>query len=127
MLAVPLQAGAAASMAFCAAGHHAAAAAATHAHPAAQAHGHDGAHAHAATSEAAGAEANPADGPAEVAQPKAHKCSACASCCSAGAMLMTFASLPSPDQGATRFVMLVTAVAPFVADGQDRPPRRLLA
>ena len=54
------------------------------------------------------------------------KCSACASCCSLGAILSTAPAIPVTDSAATVFATVVTTVDAFAADGPDRPPRNLL-
>lgn len=57
----------------------------------------------------------------------AHKCSVCASCCSAGAILNTVPSVPTPEIAPVVFAPLVASVAPFAVPGPDRPPRGALA
>ena len=57
----------------------------------------------------------------------AHKCSACASCCSAGAILNTVPAEPLPELVAAVFARWVASVDPFAVDGPDRPPRPSLA
>ena len=59
----------------------------------------------------------------ESGHPAQHKCSACASCCSLGALLATVPVFPVTDPAATVFSTVVPAVVRFAADGPDRPPR----
>lgn len=135
VLAVPAQAAAAATMAFCGPNHHGGGQASVshqvvtgeHAHhgSAAQApHGHPGV----ATQSDVDAPAATA-GTADAAQGQAdkHKCSACASCCSAGAILSTVPTVPAADVSPTVFITVVPSVSAFAADGPDRPPRIFLA
>ena len=56
-----------------------------------------------------------------------HKCSACASCCSGGAMLNAMPQWLLPGTGATAFVAVVRAIEAVAAGGPDRPPRSLIA
>ena len=56
-----------------------------------------------------------------------HKCSACASCCSGGAMLNAMPQWLLPGTGATAFVAVVQAIEAVAAGGPDRPPRSLIA
>lgn len=56
-----------------------------------------------------------------------HKCSVCASCCSAAAIHDTVPKLPAVEPVAADFIALAPAVAPFATDGPDRPPRHVLA
>lgn len=132
VLAIPAQGVAAAGMAFCGPHHHGGGAAAqmqpgapaTHAH-------HDGAaeaqhdHPHAAAQVDKVSSASAAFDKASDAGK--HKCSACASCCSAGAILSSVLAVVSPLFAPT----VITAVAPsvdmFAADGPERPPRIVLA
>lgn len=55
------------------------------------------------------------------------KCSACASCCSLGAMLTTVPVIPVTDPAPTVFATVVPTVDAFAADGPDRPPRNVFA
>ncbi len=55
------------------------------------------------------------------------KCSACASCCSLGAILTTVPVIPATDSAPTVFATVVPTVDAFAADGPDRPPRNVLA
>lgn len=136
VLAVPAQAASAATMALCGPNHHGPvvaanalqrSAAATHEHVgsgAQSAHAH---HAPAAQADADGA--GPADSAAQAKAGHAdkQKCSACASCCSFGALLSTLQALPSPAPMVTVFATVVPSVDTFAADGPDRPPRISLA
>ena len=56
-----------------------------------------------------------------------HKCSACASCCSGGAILNAMPQWLPPETGATAFVAVVRAIEAVAAGGPDRPPRSLIA
>jgi len=55
------------------------------------------------------------------------KCSACASCCSLGAILNTVPVIPVADSAPTVFATVMPTVDAFAADGPDRPPRNILA
>ena len=134
VLAVPAQAAAAATMAFCGPNHHGGAAGqmqavmvAEHAHHdvnAATDHMHDHA-ADPADEDSSDAPASMA--PAKVGDASKHTCSACASCCSVGAILSSVLTVPAPDFTPTVFSALVASVDTFAADGPDRPPRLVLA
>lgn len=54
------------------------------------------------------------------------KCSACASCCSLGAILTTVPVVPATDSAPPVFITVVPTVDAFAADGPDRPPRNVL-
>ena len=132
VLAVSAQGAAAATMAFCGPDHHGGGAAAQLqlAAPAEHAH-HDGAVAPAHAHPQAEAQADP--GPAGLAasaktsDANQHKCSACASCCSVGAILSSVLAVPAPVFSATLISAVVRRVDTFAADGPDRPPRIGLA
>lgn len=152
VLAVPAQAIAAASMAFCGPDHHPAAAARQQAQVARSEHAHlagaaNGSHAHqlkaekpsdandvtADVSAEASAHESAADLPAPAKAVQAEqqndnqndkqKCSVCASCCSGGAILSTVAHLVAPEFAAAEFVSVVPAVPAVAAGSPDRPPR----
>ena len=130
-LALPAQAVAAATMAFCGPQHaHEAVAAQPHSATPAQ-HAHDEAggpnHSHADAGLAAGELAAPADASAEPGSAGKPKCSACASCCSAGAIAQTPLSVPSAAPGRAEFSDLVTGVSTLALAGPERPPRSPLA
>ena len=55
------------------------------------------------------------------------KCSVCASCCSAAAILTTVLDLAVPPLGKAVFIALVPTIDVFIPDGPERPPRALLA
>jgi len=55
-----------------------------------------------------------------------HKCSACASCCSAAVIGSTVLNVPAPGVTPTVFISVVPTVERFSSDGPDRPPRVLL-
>ncbi|MDP3819879.1 MAG: hypothetical protein Q8R33_00240 [Burkholderiales bacterium] len=91
---------------------------------AAVSHDHDGGvvsagHAASQSGDAAQSE-NPAD-------PGQYKCSACASCCSIGALPSPALGVPSPAVAPTVFFAVVPTVGVFAAAGPDRPPRIVLA
>lgn len=65
--------------------------------------------------------------PAKPGHSYKQKCSACASCCSFGAILSTVLTLPAPAPSPTVFSTVVPTVDAFAADGPDRPPRIVLA
>jgi hypothetical protein len=52
-----------------------------------------------------------------------HKCSACASCCSALALVSAVEMPACPEFSATRFDCVAPSVEKFSAEGPDRPPR----
>jgi hypothetical protein len=54
-----------------------------------------------------------------------HKCSACASCCSAAVIGSTVLNVPAPGVTPTVFISVVPTVEKFSSDGPDRPPRVL--
>lgn len=115
-LALPAQGVMAATMVLCGPNHHerASAVAAAHRLPDAAAHAEATAVDEAAT-------------PDRFAQSDLHKCSVCASCCSAAAIHDTVPKLPVLEPVSAQFTALVSAVEPFAAAGPDRPPRQLLA
>ena len=119
MLAVPAQSIAAATMVFCGPGHHGGATAGM-----AQPGEHDAHAHHDRVSHADGHHA--ASGPStheESGAPAAKKCSACASCCSIGAMPSPLLTVPAVALAPTVFSTVVIGVEPFAANGPDRPPR----
>lgn len=59
----------------------------------------------------------------KLAQADQHKCSACASCCSAAVIGNTTLDVPAPELRSTGFISVVPTVEKFAADGPDRPPR----
>lgn len=130
-LALPAQGVIAATMVFCGPNHHDRASAVAVTHPADAVHQpHDSAaHSHDAIADAQ-AETTASDETAtadKFTQTAMHKCSVCASCCSAAAIHDTVPKLPVLEPMAADFAALAPAVEPFAADGPDRPPRRLLA
>ena len=130
VLAVPAQGAAAATMAFCGPNHHGSgatqvelAAPTEHAHHDSAAmtpHLHDGVPAPADEDLPASASFTAA---AKVSDPGTHKCSACATCCSVGAILSAALAVPAPVFTPTAFPIVVLCVDTFAADGPDRPPR----
>jgi hypothetical protein len=130
VLAMPAQAVGAATMAFCGPGHHGGAA------PRAEmditsGHAH---HGHAVSVQAlgsgAGVEATPTDAAAAVemsSQATTQTCSACASCCTVGAIPGTAPGVPITDAAPTVFTTVAPAVDAFAAAGPERPPRQICA
>ena len=132
VLAVSAQGAAAATMAFCGPDHHRGAAAAQFqpAAPAEHPH-HDGAVAPDHQLSQGEAQADPGSASlgvsAKTSDASQHKCSACASCCSVGAILSSVLAVPAPVFTPTVFSAVVPRVDAFAADGPDRPPRIVLA
>ena len=136
VLAVPAQGAAAATMAFCGpahhgvekliaseqgalAGHHRSASnGQAHHHPAADVADVADAVQTASMDESASGGLVPAD---------PHKCSACAACCLAGAILGAMPRVAAAEAGPTSFDAVVTGVPRFTTGGPDRPPRAVLA
>lgn len=130
VLAVPAQGAAAVTMAFCGPNHHAGAAV-TDAEPVAsaeQAHAPSthGDHAQTAAAPEDSADTGSSAAPAKSGHSGKQKCSACASCCSIGAMLNSVLAVPVPDLTPTVFSVTVPTVDAFAIDGPDRPPRIVL-
>ena len=65
--------------------------------------------------------------PATTPHTDSGKCSVCASCCSATAILNSVPELAAPATSPTVFGTVVVTVDAFPADGLDRPPRTTLA
>jgi hypothetical protein len=129
VLGIPLQGVAAATMAFCDSGRHSAAEAA---HPHAQGSSTHESVAHASHSghDTTASLPNPehrASLSADAGSASSHKCSACASCCSVGALPTTALTVPAPEVSPALFATLAPAVDAFAADGPDRPPRPVQA
>ena len=128
VVAVPAQGAAAATMAFCGPNHHGSGAAAQmhvaapgeHAH-----HGVDAAADHAHPQVAAQADEDPSASATDHANKQ--KCSACAACCSVGAILGSVLTVPAPVFSPTVFAAVAPSVDTFAAGGPDRPPRIVLA
>ena len=143
VLAVPAQGAAAATMAFCGPNHPGGAAAsraeqrapAEHVHPQthpqadpqADAQGSYGDHHKATAARADSADAGSSAAPAKSVHADKQKCSACASCCSIGAILNSVLAVPAPELTPTVFSVVVPTVDAFAVDGPDRPPRLVLA
>jgi len=135
VLAVPVQGAAAATMAFCSPSHHGGAAAeqmqsvgpADHAHHIASAASEHAHHQVAASFDEVSAAPADSTPPSAFSQASKHKCSACASCCSLGAILNAVLAVPTPAFSPTVFSTVVPSVDAFAADGPDRPPRHVLA
>ena len=135
VLAVPAQGAAAATMAFCGPNHHGGGSAAQvhRTAPAGHAHQDGAAEQNHELAQATAAADEDSSGPAlsavsaKVSDASKHKCSACASCCSVGAILSSVLAVPAPVFTTTVFSAVVPSVDPFAADGPDRPPRIVLA
>lgn len=134
VLAVPAQGAAAATMAFCGPSHHGggasaqmqAIASAAHAHPGDAPTDHQHPQAVAVADQDSVASADSAAS-AKGSYAGQQKCSACASCCSLGAILRSVLAVPAPVFSPTVFSTLVASVQRFAAEGPDRPPRIVLA
>ena len=137
MLSVPVQGLAASTMLLCGPNHHRQqqATQAMHEHAA---HGHVSHATHDAQPGTQGARGahdtlhHPASAdtgadPLGSAEPTKSKCSACASCCSAVAILGTFPSVAVADRHESRTPALTTDFEPVFIDGPERPPRDFLA
>lgn len=129
LLAVPLQGFAASAMLFCGIAHGGAASQLSHEHPAlngGDGHAHAGdRHGHGVLLDADGTiDANP-DSPLSDLHDGA--CSACASCCSGAALLLSSVNVVSPF-GHDAPVLASNCAEPGQnSPGPDRPPRLLLA
>lgn len=126
MLCIPVQGMAAGTMALCGPGavHGLASAVASPRAETAGDHADHAGHDHAAMTATAG----PDEGShGDLAHADDHKCSVCASCHSAAALVTELPHLPAIDPASTVFAAIVLSVAPFAADGPERPPRRFLA
>ena len=135
VLAVPAQAIAAVTMAFCGPNHHTGGVATLGQQTAQAAQAHHGSvevglHAHpdsATGSDAQTSASAEATAPAQPSDASGQKCSACASCCFAGAIFNTLLAVPAPVAAPTVFDAVVPSVEFVAADGPDRPPRIVLA
>lgn len=131
VLALPVQGAMAATMVFCGPGQYGLASAATVSHDAHAQHEHsdDSAQApgHHAAGDASKTESLGAEASDGFIHADAQKCSVCASCCSAAAILGTGLSVPVLQPAPTLFVTVVPTVETLAADGPDRPPRHPLA
>jgi uncharacterized protein (UPF0210 family) len=129
-LAIPAQGVAAATMAFCGAKHHGVFAAsagqdaaASHVHGALEAtapHEHRLADASVPAADDQGVSAK-----AKVGSADQHKCNVCGACCSTGAPMSAVPTMLAAGAESTAFSAAVATVAPFAAEGPDRPPRNL--
>jgi hypothetical protein len=138
VLAVPAQGAAAATMAFCGPDHHGgapaihshegtAAAPAPHHHgEAASGHAGTGKHTMPAQAHDDGSASGPAATATQLPDVDQQKCSACASCCSVGAIVSTVVTIAVPAGSPTVFDAVVPTVDPFAVGGPDRPPRIVL-
>ena len=135
VLAVPAQGASAATMAFCGPNHHGGGAAAQVRAAAPGNHAHHGFSAptddeHPQVASQADEDASTSAtsvASAKVSHASKHKCSACASCCSVGAILSSVLAVPAPVFTPTVFSAVVPSVDTLAADGPDRPPRLVLA
>ncbi len=144
VLAVPAQGAAAATMVSCGPNHHGGVPAAHTQQVTTAAHAHHGtdaqvAHEHHDTSALAGqveqetaSSTSPESSKAAATAARGghsdkQKCSACASCCSVGAILNTVRTIPAPAATPTVFSAVVPTVEAFAVGGPDRPPRIVLA
>lgn len=131
VLAIPVQGAAAATMAFCGPNHHGGTSPVAPVSSNAPDHAHHGDVAQAHDVDAsASPEALTADDVSVVVKAghaAKQKCSACASCCSLGAILSTVPLVPAADSTPTVFATVAPTVDAFAADGPDRPPRNILA
>ncbi|MDP3226014.1 MAG: hypothetical protein Q8M96_23000 [Rubrivivax sp.] len=131
VLALPVQGAAAATMAFCGPDHHGGGAAVAQPGSTPAVHTHHG--------DALAGDEPPAIRTADVAsiddvsaivtvgQAAMQTCSACASCCSLGAILTLALVVPVTDLSPTLSTTVVPTVGAFAADGLERPPRNVLA
>src|SRR3990167_1737309 len=130
VLAVPAQGAAAATMAFCGPDHHGSGSALAEVSAAVSKHSHHGdtesVHEIRSGALATMAAADDAPAVAKSSQAAKQKCSACASCCSLGAILTTVPGVPATDSAPTVFTSVAPTVDAFAADGPDRPPRNVL-
>ncbi len=126
-LALPVQGVMAATMVFCGPNHHDRASGIALAHGADAAHQLQDSHPAAADGHAEAKVGGDTTAPDKFAQSDMHKCSVCASCCSAAAIYDTVPKLPVLEPVAATFAALASAVEPFAAGGPDRPPRPFLA
>jgi hypothetical protein len=94
-----------------------------HAHGSAS-HVHDGV---AASAGHAGSLSGAAAQPEKPADPGKYKCSACAACCSIGALPSPALAVPAPAVSPTVFFAVVPTVGASAAAGPERPPRIVLA
>jgi hypothetical protein len=129
-----VQAAAAVTMSRCGPSHHRGGpaehrAAAGHAHHGSAAqtpHSHESVAAQPDADEATSVSASTA-APANLIQADEQKCSACASCCSGGAIPSMMLAVPAPEISPTVFIADVPRVDAFAVSGPDRPPRIFLA
>ena len=130
VLAMPVQAVAAASMQHCGAAHRLMQVGSTAAAP----DGHDPVHEsvpHQHADTGLDRETSAGDPSVEGLNPAAlgddYTCSACANCCSAVALPSSLVRLPAPSIEAHAAALPATDVVSFMSGGIDRPPRTFLA
>jgi hypothetical protein len=125
--ALPLQGWAAATMIHCGPGHHRVVGAAPQVHDHSHHHGAALAAQDVATSDVDGVDHNSLSDPHRLQKLGTDKCSACAACCTTAvlpATVLTFDPVALTDFVAP---ILPQAVAVFLTDGPERPPRTHLA
>ena len=135
VLAVPAQGAAAATMAFCGPNYHGASASSQVLPAASAQHAHHGgaqgtAHQHpdlAALADGHSSFVTQSAASTDAGDAVQQKCSACASCCSVGAILSSVLAVSAPVFTPTVFSAVVPSVDTLAADGPDRPPRIVLA
>jgi hypothetical protein len=131
VLAIPAQGLAAATRAFCGPNYHSGGSARAEASETVSSHSHHGAapSVHESDSSGATAEAIAGEAPdtSKSGSGTKQKCSACASCCSVGAIPTSWPHVPATDAAPTVFTAVVPTVDAFAAGGPDRPPRHVLA
>lgn len=130
-LAIPAQGAVAATMALCGPSHNGGGPATPAARSGAIDHAHHGlsaqlAHGHVGV-EASLSDTGEAPVSAKVGHTDKQKCSACASCCAMGGILITGLGMPDAEAAPTVFSTSVPKVDAFATDGPDRPPRVVLA
>jgi hypothetical protein len=118
VLALPVQGWAAAAMASCSHHHGAASHAAVVGH---------GANAQVDHGQAPADADETGHGDTEAAPASPHTCSACAACCTVGALPSPVLTVPADAAAPTVFAALQPTVGAFAADGPERPPRQACA
>ncbi|MDO9286904.1 MAG: hypothetical protein Q7U26_18600 [Aquabacterium sp.] len=130
VLAVPAQGAAAATMAFCGPNHQGSGSARVEFSATVSKHSHHGdaefVHEVRSGASATTVVADDASAVAKASQAAKQKCSACASCCTMGAILTAVPVVSATDSAPTVFTTVVPTVDAFAADGPDRPPRNVL-
>ena len=134
VLAIPAQGTAASTMAFCGPNHHGGGATqvqwvepAEHTHRDSGATTAPGHHDVSAQADQASSASKGFAAFGKLSNPDTHKCGACASCCSIGAILNSVRAVPAPVYTPTVFSTMLPFVDTFAADGPDRPPSELFS